>query len=82
MVTTTHDPRSGGQPRLIAAPGDTAPQHASQREFDPVPGVTVIGSGPQADVRLEGFEAHHAKIRSQIIPRSSPETTAALALRE
>ena len=63
MVTTTHDPRSGGQPRLIVAPGDTAPQHASQREFDPVPGVTVIGSGPQADVRLEGFEAHHAEIR-------------------
>ena len=62
MVTTTHDPQRR-QPRLIAAPGDTAPQHASQREFDPVPGVTVIGSGPQADVRLEGFEAHHAEIR-------------------
>ncbi len=62
MVTTTHDPQRR-QPRLIAAPGDTAAQHASQREFDPVPGVTVRGSGPQADVRSEGFEAHHAEIR-------------------
>jgi hypothetical protein len=63
MVTTTHDPRGGGRPRLIVALGDTAPQHADQREFDLVPGVTVIGSGPQADVRLEGLEAHHAEIR-------------------
>jgi hypothetical protein len=63
MVTTTHDPRGGGRPRLIVALGGTAPQHASQREFDLVPGVTVIGSGPQADVRLEGLETHHAEIR-------------------
>jgi hypothetical protein len=38
MVTTTHDPRLGGRPRLIAALGGTAPEHASQREFDLVPG--------------------------------------------
>lgn len=63
MVTTTHDPRGGGRPRLIVALGGTARQHASQREFDLVPGVTVIGSGPQADVRLEGLETHHAEIR-------------------
>jgi FHA domain len=25
--------------------------------------VTVIGSGPQADVRLEGLQTHHAEIR-------------------
>jgi hypothetical protein len=62
-VMTTHDPRGGGRPRLIFAPGDTAPQHASQREFDLVPGVTVIGSGPDADLRLEGLDAAHAEIR-------------------
>jgi hypothetical protein len=63
MVTTTHDPRGGGRPRLIVALGGAAPQHAGQREFDLVSGVTVIGSGSQADVRLEGLETHHAEIR-------------------
>ena len=28
-----------------------------------MPGVTVIGSGPHADVRLEGLDPHHAEIR-------------------
>jgi hypothetical protein len=45
MVTTTHDPRSGGRPRLIVALGDTAPQHASQREFDLVPGSQSSEAG-------------------------------------
>ena len=39
---TTHDPRGGGRPRLIFALGDTAPERASQREFDLVPGVTGV----------------------------------------
>jgi len=52
---TTHDPRGGGRPRLIFALGDTAPQHASQREFDLLPGLTVIGSAPDADLRLEDW---------------------------
>lgn len=60
---TTHDPRGGGRPRLIFAFGGTAPQGASQREFELVPGVTVIGSGPDADLRLEGLAARHAEIR-------------------
>jgi hypothetical protein len=60
---TTHDPRGGGRPRLILALGGTAPPDASQREFDLVPGVTVIGSGPEADLRLEGLAARHAEIR-------------------
>jgi hypothetical protein len=64
---TTHDPRGGGRPRLIFAPGDTAPQHASQREFDLVPGVTVIGSAPDADLRLEGLDA--------LTPRSAATST-------
>jgi len=60
---TTHDPRGGGRPRLIFALGDTAPQQASQREFDLLPGVTVIGSGLDADLRLEGLDGRHAEIR-------------------
>jgi FHA domain-containing protein len=60
---TTHDPRGGGRPRLIFAFGGTAPPDASQREFDLVPGVTVIGSGPDADLRLDGLAARHAEIR-------------------
>jgi FHA domain-containing protein len=60
---TTHDPRGGGRPRLIFAFGGTASEHDSQREFDLLPGVTVIGSGPDADLRLEGLAARHAEIR-------------------
>jgi FHA domain-containing protein len=60
---TTHDPRGGGRPRLIFALGGTAQPGASQREFDLVPGVTVIGSGPDADLCLEGLAARHAEIR-------------------
>ncbi len=60
---TTHDPRGGGRPRLIFAFGGTAPEHASQREFDLLPGVTIIGSGPDADLRLDGLATRHAEIR-------------------
>jgi hypothetical protein len=45
MATTTRDPRGGERPRLIFASGGMARQHASEREFDLLPGVTVIGSG-------------------------------------
>ena len=62
-MTTTHDPHGGGRPRLIFALGGTAPQQASQREFDLLPGITVIGSGPDADLRLKGLDARHAEIR-------------------
>ena len=60
---TTHDLRGGGRPRLIFAFGGTASEHDSQREFDLLPGLTAIGSGPDADLRLEGLAARHAEIR-------------------
>jgi FHA domain len=63
MVGTTHDPNGGGRPRLILSLGDSAPPDAKQREFDLRPGVTVIGSGPEADVQLDGLEDPHAEIR-------------------
>ena len=62
-VTSTHDPLGGGHPRLILALGGSAPAHAEPREFDLRPGVTVIGSAPDADLQLPGLDDHHAEIR-------------------
>ena len=62
-ITTTHDPRGGGHPRLIFAVGDEAPAKTEQREFMLQPGVTVIGSAADADLRLGGLAGHHAEIR-------------------
>jgi hypothetical protein len=63
MVTTTHDPRGGGRPRLVFAFGGIAQADSEQREFDLLPGVTVIGSGADADLRLAGLDEHHAEVR-------------------
>jgi hypothetical protein len=62
-VATSHDSRGAGRPRLIVALGGLAPEGAKPREFDLEPGVTIIGSGPDTDVRLEGLESRHAEIR-------------------
>jgi hypothetical protein len=62
-VTSTHDPQGGGRPRLILALGGSAPAHAQAREFDLRPGVTVIGSAPDADLQLPGLSGHHAEVR-------------------
>jgi predicted component of type VI protein secretion system len=62
-VTTTYDPNGGGRPRLVFAFGGSAPEGSEQREFDLLPGVTVIGSAPDADLQLDGLEGHHAEIR-------------------
>jgi len=62
-VTTTHDPRGGGRPRLIFRHDHHAPAGSPQREFELLPGVSVIGSAPDADLRLVGLEAHHGEIR-------------------
>jgi hypothetical protein len=61
--TTTHDPRGGGHPRLIFALGDSAEAGTVQREFELLPGVTVIGSGADADLRLAGLGEYHAEVR-------------------
>jgi hypothetical protein len=62
-VTTTHDPRGGGRPRLIFALAGQAPAGSEQREFNLLPGVTVIGSDPDTDLRLSGLGGHHAEVR-------------------
>jgi hypothetical protein len=61
--TTTHDPHGGGHPRLIFAVGGQAPANTEQREFELLPGVTAIGSGADADLRLDGLDERHAEIR-------------------
>jgi hypothetical protein len=62
-ITTTHDPRGGGHPRLIFALGGQASADSQQHEFNLLPGITVIGSGVDADLRLAGLDKHHAEIR-------------------
>jgi hypothetical protein len=62
-VTTTHDPHGGGRPRLVFALGDNAQADSEQRVFDLLPGVTVIGSGADADLQLAGLDEHHAEVR-------------------
>ncbi len=62
-VTTTYDPEGGGRPRLVFALGGSAPEGREPREFDLQPGTTVIGSGLDADLQLDGLEDHHAEVR-------------------
>lgn len=62
-VTTTHYLPGSGRPRLIFAVGSGDWNLSRPREFDLLPGTTVIGSGPDADLRLEGLEARHAEVR-------------------
>jgi Inner membrane component of T3SS, cytoplasmic domain len=60
---TTHDVYGGGRPRLIMSLGGKASARAWPQQFELVPGVTVIGSGDDADVRLPGLAPRHAEIR-------------------
>lgn len=62
-VTTTHYLPGSGRPRLIFAVGNGDWNSTRPREFDLLPGRTTIGSGKDADLRLEGVEALHAEVR-------------------
>jgi hypothetical protein len=61
-VTTTHDPRRGGNPRLVLAVGSgSRPEggrvvHPLRRE------TTTLGSDPACDVRLAGTAASQAAV--------------------
>ena len=64
MVTTTD--QGGGRPRLMFAMGGSAPRGAKPREFSLREGATTrIGSGAQADLRLDGLAEQHAEIRCE-----------------
>lgn len=62
-VTTTHYIPGSGRPRLIFAVGSGDWNDSRPREFDLLSGRTTIGSGPDADLRLDGLEKLHAEIR-------------------
>lgn len=62
-VTTTHYTPGAGRPRLIFVVGSENWDGRPPREFNLLPGITRIGSGPDADLRLDGLDPLHAEIR-------------------
>ncbi len=62
-VTTTHYLPGSGRPRLIFVIGSENWNGQPPREFDLLPAGTTIGSGPDANLRLEGLSPVHAEIR-------------------
>lgn len=62
-VTTTHYLPGSGRPRLIFVIGSENWNGQMPREFDLLPTGTTIGSGAEADLRLEGLSPVHAEIR-------------------
>jgi hypothetical protein len=79
--TTTHDPRGGGDPRLIMAPGDH-PRPGDRQEVHRLrDDVTTIGSGTDCDIRLPGLDDLHAEVRHDaadefvLVSRSAPGWT-------
>lgn len=62
-VTTTHDPAGGGMPRLFFAHDVHRRREDQPAAINLLPGVTVIGSNPQAHLQLADVSHHHAEIR-------------------
>lgn len=62
-VTTTHDPRHGGNPRLIMAPAAHPLPEDRQEVFPLRDDVTTIGSDVACDIRLAGLAAFEAEVR-------------------
>lgn len=61
-VGTTHDPRRGGNPRLVLTTGNPR-LPADRRVLFPLRAeVTRIGSGADCDIRLDGLEPIHAVV--------------------
>ncbi len=64
-ITTTHYIPGSGRPRLIFAVGSGVWDGSRPREFDLLPDRTLIGSGPDADLQLDGLAPIHAEIRHE-----------------
>ncbi|MGO4258549.1 FHA domain-containing protein [Marmoricola sp. RAF53] len=61
-VTTTHDPRRGGNPRLVLTTGNSR-LPADGRYVFPLRGeTTMVGSADASDIRLDGLAATHAVV--------------------
>ena len=61
-VTTTHDPRGGGNPRLVMAPA-AHPLPGDRQEAFRLRAVTTIGSDSACDIRLAGLNPFEAEVR-------------------
>lgn len=62
-ITTTHYTPGSGRPRLVFIIGSENWDGTPAREFDLLPGSTVIGSGAEADLRLPGLASTSAVVR-------------------
>ncbi|MGN6162411.1 MAG: FHA domain-containing protein [Marmoricola sp.] len=80
-VTTTHDPRRGGNPRLVLVSGESLEGLDSEVVFPLRNEVTTIGSGERCDIRIAGLEETHAVVihdeRDELVvhDRSTRRTT-------
>lgn len=80
-VTTTHDPRRGGDPRLVMAPSAHPRPDERQKVFRLRGDVTTIGSDVTCDIRLAGLEPFAAEVRHDaadeyvVVRLGSPGTT-------
>lgn len=61
-VTTTHDPRGGGRPRLVFGLSAWPQQGESQRVEYLTRARTTLGSSEECDVRVAGLQPLHAVI--------------------
>ena len=62
-ITTTHDPRGGGNPQLVVPLGPYPRAGDQPRVFMLRPDVTTIGASADCDIRLAGLEPLHAEVR-------------------
>lgn len=80
-VTTTHDPRRGGNPRLVLTTGNPRLPEDGRTVFPLRGQETVIGSDPGCDIRLGGLEPVHAVILHDdrdefvVVDRSADQST-------
>lgn len=62
QVTTTHNSRGSGRPRLIFVRNSQQWEGQVPREFNLSGDRITIGSGPEVDLQLPGLEDFHAEI--------------------
>ncbi len=62
VVTTTHDPRQGGNPRLVLTVGNSRLPQSGNVIYPLARATTTIGSDESCDVQLSGLAPLHAEI--------------------
>lgn len=61
-ITTTHDPYGGGHPRLYLSDTRVPATGRGVRVLYLLPGETVLGSGPDVDLQLDGMDGVQAVV--------------------